>query len=84
MQLKLGLGLGAHRRAAAKLDPATVAYIQRVEADGGVVLSPQLVDAHIKAVKQIGITNAIYQLFASYAGIYIDHRGGVYYVTKMF
>ena len=66
------------------LDPATVAYIQRVEADGGVVLSPQLVDAHIKAVKQIGITDAIYQLFASYAGIKIDQRGGVNYVTKMY
>lgn len=82
MRLGMGLGLGAGQSASGA--SAAQAYIQRVEADGGVVLSPELVDAHIKAIRQIGITNAIYQLFAPYAGVKIDQRSGVNYVTKMY
>ena len=55
MRLALGLGLGAHRKVGAKLDPATVAYIQRVEADGGTVINSVALNNDIVFFKKLGL-----------------------------
>ena len=75
------LGLGAHRKAGAKLDPATVAYIQRVEADGGNVINQALTDSIIKAIKADGAWGYVHSIYTSISGIKLD---GSNYVTKLY
>ncbi len=79
--LGLGLGLGAHRNVGAKLDPATVAYIQRVEADGGNVINQVLTDSIIKAIKADDAWGNVHSIYTSISGIKLDSSN---YVTKLY
>jgi hypothetical protein len=79
--LGLGLGLGTHRKVGTKLDPATVAYIKRVEADGGNVINRALTDSIIKAIKDDGAWDYVHSIYTSISGIKLD---GSNYVTKLY
>jgi hypothetical protein len=79
--LGLGLGIGAHRKVGGKLDPVTVAYIQRVKADGGNVINQALTDSIIKAIKADGAWDYVHSIYTSISGIKLDENN---YVTKLY
>ena len=71
---KLGLGLGLGGGGGAKLDPATVAYIQRVEADGGNVINPTSLNRDILFLKEQGLWDTV---IAAGVGLFWTKNSGV-------
>ena len=68
MKLQLALGLGAHRKVGAKLDPATVAYIDRVlSIQNAQIKNIELTDSFIRMLRTAGLLDGASKILGAYS-----------------
>jgi hypothetical protein len=68
--LGLGLGLGAHRKVGARLDPATVAYIDRVlSIQNAQIKNIELTDSFIRTLRTAGLLDGASKILGAYRQI---------------